>query len=141
MSPEALARLRAAAEARKDRDLAQLQSALAEDRRLEAQIAELAQASTRDMEAAGTVPFSQLALRLAWAEQKAAQARKRQADLRAELPRLRREAARSLGRHEALTELARREAAEKARRTAARAERETPPHLPQGLSGKGRART
>jgi hypothetical protein len=128
ITPEALRRLLAAAEARRDRDLSELQAALTEQNRLDLEIARLTGLPAREMAASGpALPPPQMALRLEWVGAALASTRRRRQALEAQLPRLRREAARSLGRHRVLEELDRRGAAEAERARAVRAEREAPP--------------
>lgn len=134
MTPAELQRLLDMAEARQSRDLARLDAALAEDRRLEAEIASLAATPTRDMAEGLDVPLAQQGLRLAWAQKGIARARARRAELAREIAALRAAATRSVGKHSSLEELLARAGREEVRVRAARDEREAPPR-PAGEAG------
>jgi hypothetical protein len=127
VTPAALRALVTLVDARRARDLAALDRLLAEDRRLAAEIAELARTAVRDAAAGEALPPERQALRLAWAEQRIRAARRRQGELAAAIREARAAAARSLGKHRSLETLA--ERAERAAGQAldARAEREAPP--------------
>ena len=135
MTPDQLRQLAALAEARKARDLAELEAAVSEDRRLVEAIEEFARLPMRDLESfgenPGPMPYAQTALRMAWADQHIAIARKRRAELAKRIAQLRQVAAQSLGKHEALERLRERAAQDVAERRAARQEREAPPVKPQ----------
>lgn len=126
MTSADLRRLAGLLEARKARDLARLDRLLAEDRRLAAEVAELARTGVRDSEAGG-LPLAQQGLRQTWADQHIQAARRRRSELVPEIRRARAAAAQSLGKHRALDELT--EKAERARiqERIARAEREEVP--------------
>ncbi len=126
MTPAALRDLLRLMEARKARDLASLDRLLSEDRRLAAEIATLATTGRRDL-AEGPLPLAEQGRRLAWAAACIRAAEHRRRALAAEIRAARSAAVQSLGKHEALGQLATR-----ADRTArqvrdARAEREAPP--------------
>ena len=70
VTPAALRRLAALAEARRARDLARLDGLLAEDRRLVAEIAALAGTAARDLAEGVALPLAQQGLRQAWADQR-----------------------------------------------------------------------
>jgi hypothetical protein len=127
VTPAALRQLIGLVEARKARDLARLDALLVEDRRLAADIVELAATGARDMAEGVEVPLAQQARRLAWADQCIAAARRRRAALAPEIAAARLVAARSLGKHRALEHLEERAARALARLRDARAEREMPP--------------
>jgi hypothetical protein len=115
VTPAALGRLAGLVEARKARDLARLEGLVAENGRLEAEIAALAATGTRDLGAAEALPLAQQGLRARWAEARIRAARARRAELAAAIRAARAEAVQSLGKHRALEELV------------DRAEREVPP--------------
>ncbi len=132
------ARLRALAqlvEARKARDLAKLDALMAEDRRLAAEMADLARTPTRDAETGGTaLPLDRQAARLAWVDRRMAALRKARAALQAPIAAARAAAVQSLGKNEALDHLVTRETRAAAQRREARAEREAPPpKAPRGM--------
>jgi hypothetical protein len=122
-----LRRLAGLLEARKARDLARLEALIAEDRRLEAEIAGLAGTVARDLETGIAVPLAQQALRQAWADQRIRAARRRRAEIAALIRDARAAAARSLGKHESLESLVARADRAALQLSAARAEREAPP--------------
>jgi hypothetical protein len=127
MTPAALRALLTLVDARRARDIAALDRLLAEDRRLTAEIAELARTAARDAAGGETLPPEQQGLRLAWADQRIRAARRRRAELAVAIHGARAVAARSLGKHRSLETLA--ERADRAVRHTrdARAEREAPP--------------
>jgi hypothetical protein len=127
VTPEALRQLMQLAEARKARDLSRLDRLLAEDRRLVAEIAELAGTAARDMAADGSLPLPRQGLRLAWAGRRIAAARRQRTELTAAIRAARAEAAQSLGKHQTLEHLAERAERAALQLRAARAEREAPP--------------
>jgi hypothetical protein len=128
MTPDQLRQLAALAEARKVKHLADLEAAMAEDRRLAEAIEGFARAPAQDMaDATQPLPFAQTALRHAWAEQNIALARKRRADLAIRIAALRKVATRSLGMHEAIGKLTEQSAAEAKARAQGRREREAMP--------------
>jgi hypothetical protein len=126
MTPAALRQLLGLIEARKARDLAQLDRLLGEDRRLAAEIAELASTAARDL-ADGELPPGRQGVRLAWADQRIRAARRRRAELAQAIRAARAAAARSLGKHQALEHLTDRADRAALHLRAARAEREAPP--------------
>jgi hypothetical protein len=121
MTPEALRGLAMLAEARRQRDLAAVERLMAELRRLDAEIAEIAGTLTRDMAADAPVPMMNYGRRMAWAEHETALRRAAQARLAAQLTAARTVARVSLGKHEALLKLV--EAAEAGARRKADRER------------------
>lgn len=128
MRSEKLDRLVALADARKARDLALLEAALAEDRRLEAEIATLTGTVARDMadpDMTG-MPYSQYAVRLQWADHRISQAAERRKVLQAEIRKLRSFAAVALGKHRALEKLTERARKQQIEHANARREREQP---------------
>lgn len=132
------ARLRALAslvEARKARDLAQLDSLMAEDRRLAAEMDDLARTPTRDAAEGGTaLPHDRQAARLTWMERRMTALAEARAALRTPIAAARAAAIQSLGKNEALDHLVDRETRAAAQRRAARAEREAPPaKAPKGF--------
>jgi hypothetical protein len=133
MTPAALRQLAALAEARGSRDLAVLDALLLEDRRLAAEILEIAAAPARDLAEGGIAiaPIAQQALRFAWLEQHIAALRRRRAELAPRIRQARAEATRSLGKHQALEHLT--EHAEQASDLLreARSEREAMPPEPR----------
>lgn len=133
MKPERLRQLAALAEARRSRDLAALDALLLEDRRLAAEILEIAAAPARDLAEGGIAiaPIAQQALRFAWLERNIAILRRRRADLAPRIARARAEATRSLGKHHALEHLTDRAVRSDARIRDARSEREAPPAEPR----------
>jgi hypothetical protein len=126
MTPAELSRLLALVEVRRDRDLARLDAATAEDRMLAADIERLAATGERDM-AEGGLPLAQQAARLAWADQRIEAARARRTALARELATLRAAAAQSLGKHRALEHVLERTARDEAKARDARDERNAPP--------------
>ena len=110
MTPAELRRLATLAEARKARDLARLEALIAEARRLEDEIAELAATERRDLAAGAN--FRLLAGRLAWAAAEIAARRRRIGAIALEIAAARAAARVSLGKHEALAALVERTAAE-----------------------------
>ena len=134
MTPAALRALASLVEARKARDLARLEGLVAEDRRLEAEIADLAATGSRDLAEGVALPLARQGLREIWAEQRIRAARRRRAELAARIRAARADAVQSLGRHRALEHLVEGADRSEQRRKLARAERETPP-------AAGRART
>jgi hypothetical protein len=127
MTPAALRQLAGLADVRKVRELARLDALLTEDRRLAAEIAELAATGVRDLASDAALPLGRQALRLAWAEQRIALARWQRTALAAEIAAARRLAAVSLGKHQALERLTEASDRASAQVRAARAEREAPP--------------
>jgi hypothetical protein len=105
MTPAALRQLAGLAEARRQRDLAAVERLMAEMRRLDAEIAEIAGTLTRDMAAEAPVPMMNYGRRMAWAEHETALRRAAQARLAAQLAAARAMARVSLGKHEALLKL------------------------------------
>lgn len=136
MNSAALRGLGALMEARKARDLARLEGLVAEDRRLEARIAELGAMAAADAEGGEALPPDRQAARLAWIDQSRAMAARRRADLAPEIARARAAAVRSLGRERALDRLAMDAAQQEAARRAGREEREAVP--PPDVEGRGR---
>jgi hypothetical protein len=134
VTPAALRALAGLVEARRARDLARLEGLVAEDRRLEAEIAELAAVGCRDVAEAEALPLARQGLREIWAEQRIRAARRRRAELAARIRAARADAVQSLGRHRALEHLVEGAERSEAQRRLARAEREAPP-------GLGRTRT
>jgi hypothetical protein len=124
MTPEALRGLAMLAEARRQRDLAAVERLMAEVRRLDAEIAEIAGTLTRDMAADAPVPMMNYGRRLAWAEHETALRRAAQARVMAELTAARAVARVSLGKHEALLKLVEVAEAEARRDRERRAERD-----------------
>lgn len=132
MTPDKLRQLGRLAEARKLRDLALLEAAIAEDRALRQRILDLASTPHRDLaEGLVSVPIAQQELRQVWARRQIAICAARRASLAGQISTLRRSAARSLGKHEAIGRLVTGAEAEAARARAARAEREAPPQPAQ----------
>ena len=128
MTPVALRRLVALADARKARALSLLNAALREDRHLSDEAAALARAPAEDGGAGGApMPMKLIGLRHAWAEARISAIRRRRSELAAEIARLRAAAAVSFGKHQALDRLADGAEADEVRRRDARAEREAPP--------------
>jgi hypothetical protein len=127
VTPTALRQLMQLAEARKARDLARLDRLLVEDRRLAAEVAELAGTAARDLAEDVALPLAQQGLRLAWADQRIRAAERRRAELAAGIGAARAEAAQSLGKHRALEHLVERAERAALQVRAARAEREAPP--------------
>lgn len=132
MTPAALRRLMAVVEARKARDLAALERLVAEDRQLEAEVAELRRTAARDADAAEALPPGRQAVRLAWADRRIRAARIRQAALAEQIRAARAAAAQSLGKHRSLETLADRADRDAAHARDARAEREAPPPAAPG---------
>ncbi len=133
MTPEALRRLLALAEARKALDLARLEALAARDRALETDAAAARASLARDQadDAVATVPPAVMGRRIAWADHRARQARAGQEALRPALAEARGDAVRSLGKHRALEHLF--ERADRAQRSSrdARAERDAAPPQPR----------
>ncbi len=127
MTPVALQRLAGLVEARKARDLARLETLLAEDRRLAAEIAAVAATAARDLAEAPDLPLAQQGLRQRWADQRIRRAGERRAELAAAIRAARAIAVQSLGKHRALENLVERADREARRLRAARAEREASP--------------
>jgi hypothetical protein len=134
VTPAALRALAGLVEARKARDLARLEGLVAEDRRLAAEIAELAATGARDLAEGAPLPLAQQGLRQAWAESRIRAARRRRAELAARIREARAEAVQSLGRHRALERLVDGADRSEGQRRFARADREAPPTV-------GRTRT
>lgn len=128
MTPAALRDLQRLMAARKARDLARLDRLLAEDRALAEEIGRLAATGSRDL-ADGPLPLAEQGRRLAWAAACIRAAERRRRQLAPEIRAARAEAVQSLGRHEALGNLAGRADREVRQDRAARAEREAPPPL------------
>jgi hypothetical protein len=127
VTPARLRELAGLVEARKARDLARLEALIAEDRRLEAEIAHLSGTAARDLETGIAVPLAQQAVRQSWADQRIRAARRRRAELAAGIRAARAAAVQSLGKHESLGSLVARADRVAALANAARAEREAPP--------------
>jgi hypothetical protein len=127
VTPQALHRLASLLEARKARDLARLEALVAEDRRLAAEIAEIAATATRDMAGPEPLPLPQQGLRQRWADGRIRAASERRAGLAAGIRDARAEAVQSLGKHRALERLVERADRAAAQIREARAEREAPP--------------
>lgn len=104
MNKKALETLAALAEARKSRDIAKLAALLAEQRRLQAEIADLAGTEARDA-AEGSMPFALTARRSAWAAAEIALRERRIAALAIELAGVRSATRVSVGKHRALERL------------------------------------
>ena len=126
MTPAALERLAGLVEVRKARDLARLEGLVAEDRRLEADIAALAATGASDLAEAETLPLVQQGLRARWADARIRAARARRAGLAAAIRAARAAAVQSLGKHRALEDLVARADRDARRARAARAERDAP---------------
>lgn len=126
MREDQLRALTKIAEARELADLARLEALMAEQRRIEAEIAELARTGIRDL---GTevVPMAQIGLRAIWAEQRIGVARDNLAALAPKLAAARAAAVASLGKHQALEDLAAKAARRAKAAREARQEREAPP--------------
>jgi hypothetical protein len=129
VTPAELHRLARLLEARKVRDLARLDRLLAEDRRLVGEIAELGRTAKRDAAEGLALPLARQGLRLAWADQRAAAARRRREALQGAIAQARADAARSLGKHRALEKLAENADTMLAKREIARAEGEVAPQF------------
>lgn len=130
MGPAELAALARLAEARRAGALARLDALMAEMRACEAEIAERRSTATRDLAEGGEgLPLAQQALRLTWAEQRIAQARRRLAVLAPEIAAARAAAVQALGKHEALEKLTERAELDALRLRITRAERDAPPPL------------
>jgi hypothetical protein len=132
VTPAKLRELVRLAEARRARDLSRLDRLLAEERRLAAEIADLAGIAARDMAADAALPLAQQGLRLAWADARIAAARRRRTEVAAAVREARAAAAQSLGKHHALEHLTERAERAASQLRAARAEREAPPPGGQG---------
>lgn len=138
MKASDLRRLTALAEARKQRDLAELEALAAEDRRLAEDIEGYARIPAEDFREAGdALPMAQLAMRLEWADRNIAIATRRRAELHRKIAHLRRRAAVSLGKHQALEKLTERSARREAERRLGREEREAPPPSPRAPGWDG----
>jgi hypothetical protein len=135
VTPAALRELMTLVEARKARDLAELDRLLGEERRLHAEIAELRRTAVRDAEDGGALPPERQALRLVWADQRIRAARRRLAVLGDAIRAARAAAAQSLGKHKSLETLAERADRSVEQARAARAEREMPPSGRHGPLG------
>lgn len=132
MTPAKLRQLGQLAEARKLRDLAELEAAVSEDRMLRQRILDLAATPMRDMaEGLMSVPVAQQEVRQVWAQRQIALCRARRTELAGRIETLRRSAARSLGKHEAIGKLVGSAEADAIEARRARAEREAPPHKVQ----------
>lgn len=127
MTPAMLRQLLRIAEARKVGDLARLDALMVASRACEAEISEAALTAARDTLAGIETPMAQRALRLAWADQRIAAARRRLAALGLEVAAARAAAIRSLGKHQALEKLVEKAERDAALVRAARNEREAPP--------------
>lgn len=127
MRSEKLGQLVDLANARKAHDLALLEAALAEDRRLELEIATLTGTVARDMADPdmSTMPYSQYAIRLQWADHRISEAAARRKALQTEIRKLRSLAAAALGKHRALEKLTERARKQQTEIAEARRERET----------------
>lgn len=133
MNPAALRGLGALMEARKARDLARLEGLVAEDRALEARIAELSAMAAVDAASGEALPPDRQAARLAWIDQSRAIAARRRAALAPEIARARAAAVQSLGRERALDRLAMDAERQEATLRSGREEREAaPPHAADG---------
>jgi len=130
MTPGKLRELARLVEARKARDLAQLERLMVEDRELAAEIAALARLPETDA-ASGDLPLRQQAKRQAWADWRQIAAAHRRSELGPEIAAARAQAAESLGKHRALELLE--EKAERVEKQvkAARIEREAMPDAPR----------
>lgn len=129
MTPAKLRQLGRLAEARKLRDLALLEAAIAEDRALRQRILDLASTPLRDLaEGLVAMPVAQQELRQVWTRKQISACNARRAELAGRLTALRQNAARSLGKHEAISKLVKGAEAEADEARSARTERETPPH-------------
>ncbi len=128
MKSDQLNKLVALADAQKARDLAVLESALAEDRRLEQEINEMSKIIAQDMTDGdfSEMPYSQFALRLQWADHRVSEAAVRREALSDKIRKLRSLAAISLGKHSALEKLSERAEKQKREFREARTDRETP---------------
>ncbi|MEM8569733.1 MAG: hypothetical protein AAGG56_02390 [Pseudomonadota bacterium] len=135
MRPDQLVQLTALAEARKARDLAELEAIVAEDRKLADAIEAYTKAPSQDLADSAEIPFNQMARRLEWADQNIALARQKRAELASRIEELRKRAAVSLGKHEALTQLTKRSLRQREEQSAARTEREAPPRLGRPAEG------
>jgi hypothetical protein len=128
MKPQQLRQLTALAEARKSRDLAELEALTSEDRRLAEAIEAYARAPARDiLEGAEGMPLAQLALRLEWADRNIAIAHRQRVELGERIAALRKRAAVSLGKHQALEKLTERAFRQQAERVLAREDKEAVP--------------
>ncbi|MFO1141440.1 MAG: hypothetical protein U1E59_03455 [Amaricoccus sp.] len=130
MTPATLRGLAGLVDARTNRDLARLEALVAEDRRLEAELAELASTLVREHPESRDIAFPSQALRYIWVEQRTRAACRRRSELAAAIRAARAAAVQSLGKQRALEELVgRAQNAEDQVRTA-RAEREAAPSDP-----------
>lgn len=127
MTPAALRQLMQLAEARKARDLAELERLLAEERRLESEIVSLRRTGARDAAEAVALPPDRQAVRLAWVERATAATQLRQAALQTRIRTARGLAAQSLGKHRSLEVLVDRAERDSRHARDAKAEREAPP--------------
>jgi hypothetical protein len=131
LTPARLAELLTLAEARRDLALARLEAQAAADRALAAEAADLAATYACDMaDGAADAPLAALALRLAWAERRAAAVAAERARLAPALAAARAEAATAVGRHRALEVLLDRARAASRRAADVRAERAASPRGP-----------
>lgn len=127
MTPQQLRQLTELAEARRSRDLAELEAVVAEDRRLAQAIEGYSRSHAQDMaDADGGLPFAQMALRIEWADRNIALARMRRAELAKRISELRKRAAVSLGKHRALEKLTDRAVRQETEIQRAREEKEAP---------------
>lgn len=127
MTPQQLRQLAELAEARRSRDLAELEAVVAEDRRLAQAIEGYARSHAQDMaDADGELPFAQMALRIEWADRNIALARMQRAELAKRITELRKRAAVSLGKHRALEKLTDRAIRQEAEIQRTREEKEAP---------------
>jgi hypothetical protein len=126
MTRARLDRLATLAEARRTRAFAELESLIATDRALAAQLPALAGTHRLDMaEGPDAAPFALIGRRMAWAEARMQEVRAARAALAPAIAAARRAATEALGRQRALDRLIARAASEEARARAARAERDT----------------
>ncbi|WP_424933857.1 hypothetical protein [Amaricoccus macauensis] len=136
MKPKQLRQLTALAEARRSRDLAALEAAMNEDRRLAQAIDHYAKSPALDLrEDGGAFQFNQMALRQQWADRNIALARQQRVELAKRIAGLRKKAASSLGKHEALEKLTEQANKSQAETERTRTEREAP--VPQPQKGWG----
>lgn len=135
MTPAALRRLQALAEARRLAALSRLDRLQAEDRRLAGAIVELSAMPAREI-AENPDGLPHYARRLAWVGHRIAALERRRRELISEIAAARSEAGVSVGKHEALGVLVRQADRAAVDHRATRAEREAPPAAPD--SGRGR---
>jgi hypothetical protein len=134
MKPSQLRQLTDVAEARKVRDLAELEALTSEDRRLAEAIEAYARAPAQDLLDSGeNVPLAQIALRMEWADRNIAIARRQRAALAGRIAVFRKRAAVSLGKHQALEKLTERSIRRRADLAQAREEKEAAPRDFLGL--------